>query len=379
MTELLRDLLPWFCAFYVADGLAQVRRGQVLFEESWLAGFRAIGVGLRLNTLRPAAQVFRAWDLPLVPGSERLYLRNGTADYAPAFLQGGDLDAIDWPGPEGIVADDTKVKIAGRAAATAPSVSHARALVGALRDLAAAEPAARAAGIRRLAREQLDATAVRKLRRRIAPLLAGLKIASTWVAIVWFLLFPAAVFLVPTADRLQEGALLLAVAAHVLVLALSAAALLRAGLGNRVAGVLLPMALFPPSGARALSHVLRELHGAQDALALLAVLLPAKARLPLLRSRLHRANLERVAFAETDAAAWFEARAEACERFVRAAELRNRGEAHIADQGGASLCPLCYSAYRAGFSRCSDCGVPLEPTTPPSSTRGSFRAEDDLR
>jgi hypothetical protein len=251
-------------------------------------------------------------------------------------------------------------------------VSHARALAGALQGLAAEEPSARATEIRRHARAQLDVTAVRKLRRRIRPILAALKVASTWVAVVWFALLPAAVFLVPAAGRIQEGALLLAAAAHLLVLALSAVALVRAGLRNRMAGVLLPMVFFPPAGARALSHVLRELHGAQDALALLAVLPPKETRLSLLRSRLHRANLERIAFAGTDAGPWFEERAEACERFVRAAELRNGGDLEAADLGAESRCPLCYSAYRAGFSRCSDCGVLLEsiPASPSCSRIG---------
>jgi hypothetical protein len=121
---------------------------------------------------------------------------------------------------------------------------------------------------------------------------------------------------------------------------------------GRVFSAVLPLLLFPPAAAHAGAIVARELYAGFEPLAVARLLLP-----PAEFDRLTRRP-------GTEAAGGGAGENWSVDALVR--ELLQENAPRPAppasrDAAAAAFCPSCLAEYRAGFSRCSDCDVPLEP------------------
>jgi len=90
-------------------------------------------------------------------------------------------------------------------------------------------------------------------------------------------------------------------------------------------------------------------------------LMPATEFRAFARGQVHR--LRRDAQGSASELAWATARERALARAFSALGTSLEevtAPPERADASGASYCPLCGSEYRAGFTLCSECGVPLE-------------------
>lgn len=359
MVELFQDLLPWLVAFYLFDGVVSVRRGQVMIASSWPGRYQVYGRGLWLSSLAPGAEVYCAADAPLVPGARALHVLNGSENYHAVMLGPLDVDALPWPPPADIIRDRTSVLVGGRPVWVAPSEEQAEVLTAQLRALAVAPEEKRAVAVSELASSRFDRNAIVALERELRPHLLGLRVASVLVFLGWFVALPAICFGPLDALRWLVPTLLFLLVLHLEVLVLAWITLKRAGLRSQSLTALLPVALFPPSGARALAHVTRMLYSAQEGCALALALLPAQRKASLLRRRVHRALLEREAFAGHDAAPWFVAAARALDR-VRLEDPPQFRPPTPLGADAALFCPICEAQYRKGFDACSGCGVALQ-------------------
>jgi hypothetical protein len=114
----------------------------------------------------------------------------------------------------------------------------------------------------------------------------------------------------------------------------------------------LPLLLFPPAAAHAGAIVARELYVGFEPLALARLLLP-----PAELDRLVR-RLGAEATGGGAGEAW---NVNALVRELLQENAPRPAPPPRRDAAAAAFCPSCLAEYRAGFSRCSDCDVPLQP------------------
>jgi hypothetical protein len=355
MHALIEDVLPFLVAFYLLDGLAVVRRYEILLAAPW-SRFRAFRKGFPLAGISPFAEVVSAVESPIRFGSAALYVEAAPASPAePPELVTVGLDGLR------VAVSDRKLKL-GELGVGLPSKAAAERLAAAVRDLAALPASDRGRRVRALLEESADVRAVRSVRavhRRFQRVLSLLGLA---LFVLTFAVLPAGV-----AVRWDRGpslpTVLLAIAlVHVSILAVSWVALKRLGYArDSAANTLLPLVFFPPAAAHAPFAIFRDLYARFDFLAVAGAFLPPADFQTLARLEVHR--LRREAERGGEVAQW--------------AALREKAWARLFDETGTSLreilrppakrdgdaasyCPLCGGEYRAGFAVCAECGVPLQ-------------------
>jgi hypothetical protein len=156
--------------------------------------------------------------------------------------------------------------------------------------------------------------------------------------------------------------LVVLLAVHVSILAVSFVALKRLGYSRAAAvNVLLPLVFFPPSAAHASFAIFRDLYARFDALAVAGAFLSAEDFRALARLEVHR--MRRETDRDGEVAEWAALREKAWARVFE--ELKTSVREVLRppakrDGDAASYCPLCGGEYRAGFAVCTECRVPLE-------------------
>jgi hypothetical protein len=155
--------------------------------------------------------------------------------------------------------------------------------------------------------------------------------------------------------------LLVLLALHVTIVVLSWKMLRRCGVpSSEVMAAVAPMLLFPPAAIHAWSHLSRDLYLDLEPLAVAAAILEGEALREVARRLVYRGELlrglgdEAALAVEAERAAWRKTLKAAGTSFERVLE------APVSTDASAALCcPLCVAEYRAGFTTCSDCGIPL--------------------
>jgi hypothetical protein len=347
MHELVQDVLPFLVAFFVADSLAIARAHEWLLLSSGGA-FRLLTSGLPLLGLSPFAEAIGAFDPPVrfTPAGLLLIATGERVPYDKAT----DVRA------------EERVLRFGSAAVKLPSAAAARGLASQVREVRDADPARRRERLEAKTAEATDVMALRVLRDRERPHRRALQWLGLGQGLAIFLLLPAAVAVRSVGVLHPSSFLLLIGLLHVAILVVAGRALRARGDGSPIATGLLPIALFPPAGVHASFLVFRDGYARFDPLVVAGLLLPAADFRALARGQIHR--LRRAAEpGSPEERAWAAVREKALTRALVA--LGTSLEAVMApperaDASGASYCPLCGSEYRAGFTLCSECGVPLE-------------------
>jgi hypothetical protein len=210
-----------------------------------------------------------------------------------------------------------------------------------------------------------DTARVRSRRAAFEAFVPRISLASGLMWAAMFVALPSALF--GSRAAWPVGFVLAAIAASYLATVwLAHAALVTCGIdrADRVR-TLLPLALFPPSAAHALSVVERELYAPAGTLTLAAEFLD-----PPSFERFASRHLRRIGAACRAAAGSAAEPVWRAQRTLSGSVLRSTGRSGdalvgasepLADASAASSCPLCGADYRSGVSRCSDCGVELRP------------------
>jgi hypothetical protein len=234
-------------------------------------------------------------------------------------------------------------------------------------------PSARASGAEASAAAaqraaQRDLAAIRERRAAQARYSSRLSVTGVLLFGITFGALPLAVYRYHEIPFAPETAVVAAAALWTVILAVAARALRNAGATPRaVASALAPALFFPPAAAHVQSFLWRDSFRGSPALAVASVLLaPAEFR------RLARQELCRLDEAEREGPG---APADPDVRAARDAILGLLSALGIdpvalaagdapQDALAAVFCPLCEAEYRAGFVRCTDCGVGLRPFPP---------------
>ncbi|HSN90043.1 MAG TPA: hypothetical protein VLS93_02345 [Anaeromyxobacteraceae bacterium] len=364
MYALVAEILPWILAFLVLDGLAQTRRGQLLFASRG-GRFRVLRPGLHLLGLSPLDEVVAVHDLPFLASPGRLYLLDPWARADPPVIDGGRLEAVPLASLGAPEREGRKVKAAGRLLAVAPTAEEAEALRRDLAALAAAPERERPDLIEAHAAARGDPEAARALRARQRPFLVPLRALATLAWLSTFVILPLGVW-TPLRAPVPLWAALAGIATAVAVEVALAFAMLRscgAATGRAAAGAL-HLLLYPVAALHPLVHLSRGLYARFDATAVAAALLAPEDLRVLAGREIRRAGFARAA-APAELAATWDARVRSLERALAAAGLdRAAAVAPTPIAPGLSgSCPLCGARFRQGFDACSDCGVPLDRTS----------------
>lgn len=339
--DLVGEILPVLVGLYVVDSALIVRAGQVLFVSGWGGVLAALGPGLRFPGLLPAAEVVLGASLPLRA------CEDGVIVPGP----GASARLVPFDSMPPVVAEAGVLRLGGGVRLPVRPQGLAPELARIVERLRLTARPRRLARLRRELRRRTDARALAALRARHVrglPLLRALGWAS---GALLFLALPASFLpdlpLRPTTLAVAAAALLLWLG----TLAASARLLLDCGVAGRgLLAALLPLLLFPPAAVHAASLVTRELYLGFEPEALARLLLTPQAL------DAYRRDVQPPA---DDAEPW------SVPSIVRG--LLARGAAGAVpvprrhDATAGAFCPRCRGEYRAGFSRCSDCGVPLEP------------------
>jgi hypothetical protein len=256
------------------------------------------------------------------------------------------------------------VKGAGRVLFRTRSPRAARALAAQLTGLCGAAEEAREAELSRWLEARFDVAAARTRWGRVRLPAALAATFGTVEALVLFGALPALAFL-PVADEvLWERAFLLLLMSHLGAVATTAWALVRSGAsGQDVSSSLGVLGFFPPYAARAGVHSLRDALADFEPLAVAAVLLPRADFLRCARREWVRTEESREATQRLGLGPFWLARRRALEKLLTdAGTSMNEVLAPPASPPDVAMwCPLCSTGYRAGFAKCSDCGVALTP------------------
>jgi hypothetical protein len=361
MYSLVAEILPWILAFLVLDGLAQPRRGHLLFVSGG-GRFRVLRPGLHLLGLWPLDEVVAVHDQPLLASPRRVFLADPWARADPPVIEGERLEAVPLVSLGAPEREGRKVRAAGRLLAVAPTAEGAEVIRADLAGLAAAPEEERAGLLAARAVGRGDPEAARSLRARQRPFLLPLRALAALAWLSTFVLLPLGVW-APRSAPVPLGAALACVAAAAAAEAALAFAMLRAcgrEPGRATAGAL-HLLLYPVAALHPLVHLSRGLYARFDAPAVAAALLSTEDLRVLAGREIRRAAFARAATPPELQAAW-DARVRSLERALAAAGL-DRAAATAPPRLGPGLagaCPLCGARFRDGFDRCSDCGVPLE-------------------
>jgi hypothetical protein len=355
MHELLRELFPWIVALYLVDGLADLRRGHVLFIVGpWRA--RLLRSGLHLSGLSPFDERIDAHDLPFLAGSRHVFFFDPRRRSEPALVAASDLEAVERSALAPVTREGSKICSRRRTVLIAPGSRWADRLRGELAALAAGAPLPD--------RPAPDAlAAARALRARERPFILAGRAVAALAAVTTFVLAPLSAY-GPVSFLLPAGAVLSALAAHVLAGAAIAGALSRAS-GETLGGSLvsaLHLVAWPIGGLRPLAHASRALLRSFDAATVAAVVLAPADFGRLAAREIRRARLSRDVTDPELASAW-DARVANLSALLAAAGV---AEAEVSappqrSVGAGAWCPICEAQYRPGYDRCSDCMVATLP------------------
>jgi hypothetical protein len=358
MHELLCELFPWIVALYLVDGLADLRRGHVLFIVGPRRA-RLLRSGLHLAGLSPFDERIDAHDLPFLAGSRHVFFFDPRRRSDPALVAASDLEAVERSALAPVTREGSKICARGRTVLLAPGSRWAERLRDELAALAAL-----AAGAALPDRPAPDAlAAARALRARERPFILAGRAVAALAAVTTFVLAPLSAY-GPVSFLLPAGAVLSALAALVLAGAAIAGALSR--VSGETLGASLVSALhlvaWPIGGLRPLAHASRALlRGFDAATVAAAVLAPADFGRFAARE-IRRARLSRDVTDPELAPAW-DARVARLSALLASAGV---AEADVSappqrSVGAGAWCPICEAQYRPGYATCSDCMVATLP------------------
>jgi hypothetical protein len=379
MHELLVELFPWVVVLWGVDGLVQLGRGHLLLVRGGWGGFRLREAGLHL-VLSPLAEAVVAHDLPVLASRDRVFLFDPRRRSEPALVAGADLEALPRDALSRVEREGRKVRLAGRVVVAAPTAEWAERIRRDLAALAGGPAAAPDRGLFLLAKatheihdklevrhekelEGHDLRAALALRARQRPFVGALRAAASLLFALTFVAWPLAAH-APAAAPLAPGVVLAGVGLVVLGIAALVFAML-VGCGeppSRSAACALHLALYPVAALRPLVHGGRSLYRRFDAMTVAAALLPRERFGVLAARELRRARLSRDATAPELAGCWDD-RAGTLARLLGEIGVPEAEALAPPPRGGdaAAWCPLCRGQYRAGYERCGDCGVRVEP------------------
>lgn len=362
MHTLVEDVLPYLVAFYLVDSLVLVRASEWALVAPW-GRFQLERSGLHLAACSPFAQVVGLFVPPLLLGP------NGVVLFDPTVAVPQEATLLPFDGLGDLSVDGKTLVLDGRRIVT-PAPAAARKLLATVRGLRDATPGERPARLRDVhdgRRADLDlALSRRTATRGPSRWLRGLGLAQFGVT---FGLLPLSVSLEGAPG--PEAVLLLLLALHVLTVAIAWRMLRRCALPpGDVTSALAPMLLFPPAAIHAGAHLSRDLFLDLDPLGAAAAILDAEGFRALARRLVQR--LELLRGLGPDAACAVEAQLGSWKRMIEAAgsSLERVREAPASTDPSAALyCPLCSSEFRAGFTACSDCGIPLRSLANPVGSK----------
>lgn len=354
MHALLADLWPWIVAFYVADGLVQLRSGHLLLSSAG-GRFALLRAGLHLPGLSPLAEAIALHDLPFLHAGARLWFPDPRRSAELPVVEPIDLREAAAASHSGVEREGRKLKDAGELLLVSPTPEGAEVSRERLAALASGRPPPPAPGF----------DAARARRAAQAPFVAALRVAGALLSALVLLGWPAVAWGPPALGG-AAGALLAATGVLVTIAAGLTFAMWRAcgEPAGRSAAAALHLVSWPVAALHPLWHASRALYARFEPLAVAAALLP-RDRFALLAGReLRRAAFSRSAGPTALAPAW-DGRTATLEALLRAAGIRQdealAPPARHADAG--AWCPLCRVQWRPGFDRCDACGVPLERFT----------------
>lgn len=361
LLAVLRDLFPFLAALYVLDAIAWVRAGHLLLvcRAGWGCALR--GPGLRLAGLLPVDVAYAVLRPGPLLAPDGVYLPDpraeGVALYDPdrwTLIPYEQLDRLEM--------EEGELRLGASGKLRLPSRSHAESLAERLRELREAPPGKRAARLESLLAAAFDVEAARRRRASFDAAALPVRILGTALFLTLFAGLPAVLSL-DAPPELLPPLLGLPLALFAAVVA----AFVRAGLRLRRSGTLRRMPslssvlLTPPAAPRAVAHLGRDLFHDFEAAAVMAVLLSRDDLLGALRGELHASAWAATRGEAGWQAAWA-ARRNRLRRLLEAIgipESQALAPPRLQDPEAAAWCPFCDTEYRAGFTACSDCSLPL--------------------
>jgi hypothetical protein len=348
---LIVELLPFVLAAFLLDCLVRVRREQALFSSTSGRSFRLEGPGWRGAGFLPTSESYLVASLGL---------RATESGVLIPPEHGGAERLVPYERMERIAVEGDRVRLRPGVELRAPHPSVTTELAALVEQLRVEPDRRRLALVRRALGRRCDLGALRRRRLELAPDLRTLKVLSGVAFVLLFGALPAS-FVPELAWRpppLVAGGLF--GVSYLAVLYASVRLLRRCGVeGRGLASRVLPLVLFPPSVAHAPALVAREAFLGFEPLAVAALLLdPQDFR--RLEQRLRRdqtavhATGGNGSLPETMAL-------ELVAREAGHAGLPALARPTPVDGTAVAFCPYCRDQYRAGFSRCHDCDVALEP------------------
>lgn len=362
MLQVVRELLPYFAAFFLLEGLTWVAAGHRLAVAQRGCRFGWRTAGLRLGGLLPGSREFSAHRLlvPLAPDAvffPKAPDLAGARRFEPAGFVRLPLAEI-----ERVEIEQRALTVNGRQSLTLPSAAHAWELAAGIERLRRA--AAPREAIEPWVERALD---VDRLRVRWAEAERRVRgVERFGRALFWtaFAVLPVAAYLVPAGRWLG----LVVAACGLLWLALlalgwRAARRLEVGVVRPGRGAWAIAVLFPPAAPRLAGALLREVLHGFDAVAVAAALLPRADLLAAVRAELH--GVDHAERQGDDGWRYFWRRRRlALERLLATLGASRRevlATAARRDPSAEAYCPLCEGEYRAGVDACEACGIELVP------------------
>jgi len=362
---LLEEIFPYLVILYLLDCVTFVKHYEFLLV-SYFKRFKIKISGFHLTDLSPLGETFSCYDFPFWFTRDGLYFSAQNGHHA---YEEEDFHFLAFHEIKQLEADGKMIRVNGKDCFAIPSAvgaSHAIGMIGDLKDL---DPPTRYEKIKTWLEDMTDPEQVRALRVNSASSFFILRIISSLLFIQTFVLLPLVLYC-QTYRFLNFSPFGFLIGANYLLAVVFAYSLRRKIYGEKVekkVSAILPIILSPVCAIHVVGKLTREIYARFDYHAVAAQLLRPEDFLDLMRRDLYQIKCRKVQSRSEELIEFLTLKENAWhgllnKRGVTVEELWAPPEKQC--ETAASFCPICRCEYRAGFHKCSDCGVELREFDP---------------
>ena len=362
MLQTVRDLFPFFAAFYLLDAFRYLSAAHRLLLACFPRGLRLKTEGLRLGAVLPGDREFSTSGLPIPLTPEGVFVPRSAEAGGTALYDRRNFALLRYAELSSLEVEHHTLVINGTLRLRFPSPAHAQNLAERLRELRDLPAAERGERLRQLLSHGLD---LKEAERRLGEAERAVDLL-TWLCWLFFaglfVALPLVAFYEPAGAWVGRVLLFLA-AVYLAVLFAAGRAVRRLHRGRLrcASGVWWTALLFPPAAVRVAGSLLRNVFYDFDHLTVVAAVL---CRQTLLHGAAKELHCVRAAASEGGEPwqSYWQDRMEGLEGLL---EMAGSSVAEALapppprDPTAAAYCPLCGGEYRKLIVACESCAIRL--------------------
>jgi len=366
MREIFSVLFPYIVILYIIDCISYVKSHDFLFVSTVRGCFKLIKSGLYIKSVSPLSRTFLSRNNPVLFTSIGIYLPTSEQHYQNSFYRSEDFTFIPYHDMDTLEIDGKRVRLNHSNFINTSSIRYARHIGSFIQELKDSKQRERGYKIKAFLDNANDFSQIENHEESFTNPFFYLKILCSLLFVCIFILLPIGVY----ADHSVYFNFPIFVL-MILLIYLTTIIMSYTLLGkiypeefDQRLNTMLSVILMPVAAIHVLSYLTRDIYVNFDPLAIGRVLLPRDDFQGLLRKELFYIDQAKTQHDPCGWSEFWELRQKSIMGLIAKTQV-DLSELRLApdkkDRSAGAYCPLCYSEYRLGFNRCSDCNIELKP------------------